>query len=163
MLISELMIPDFTAEMAMTRKLLERVPDDKLDWKPAEGGLHSIGWNASHLTDITGWVHGIIHASELDIAAGGDGATFTPEGTKVDVLLKKFDENVQQSIAAFNGVPDSVMDEPWSLKMGSHTIFTMKKGDCLRKWVFGHTAHHRGILSAYLRMVGVPFSSIYEE
>ncbi len=108
-------------------------------------------------------MHGIIHASELDIASGGDGAAFTPEGTKVDVLLKKFDENVQQSLAAFKAVPDSVMDEPWSLKMGGQTIFTMKKGDCLRKWIFGHTAHHRGILSAYLRMVGVPFSSIYEE
>lgn len=161
MLISELMIPDYTAEMAMTRRLLERVPDDKLGWKPAEGGLHSIGWNASHLTDIAGWVHGIIHASELDIAA--DGADFTPEGTKVAVLLQKFDKNVQQSLAAFQGVPDAVMSQPWSLKMGSQTLFTMPKGDCLRKWVFGHTAHHRGILSVYLRMVGVSFSSIYEQ
>lgn len=161
MLISELMIPDYTAEMAMTRRLLERVPDDKLGWKPAEGGLHSIGWNASHLTDVAGWVQGIIHAPELDVA--GEGADFTPEGTKVAALLQKFDEHVRQSVAAFQGVPDSVMDEPWSLKAGGQTIFTMKKGDCLRKWVFSHTAHHRGILSAYLRMVGIEFSSIYEE
>lgn len=163
MLISELMIPDFTAEMAMTRKLLARVPDDKLAWKPAEGGLHSIGWNASHLTDIAGWVPGIIQASDLDIASEGAAASFTPEGTKVDVLLKKFDENLAKSLAAFRGVSDTVMSEPWSLKANGQVLFTMQKGDCLRKWVFGHTAHHRGILSAYLRMVGVEFSSIYEE
>jgi uncharacterized damage-inducible protein DinB len=47
--------------------------------------------------------------------------------------------------------------------MGGQTLFTMKKGDCLRKWVFCHSAHHRGILSVYLRMAAVQFRSIYEE
>ncbi len=61
------------------------------------------------------------------------------------------------------GVPDSVMDEPWSLKMGGQVLFTMAKGECLRKWVFSHTAHHRGILTVYLRLAGVQFPSVYEE
>jgi uncharacterized damage-inducible protein DinB len=74
-----------------------------------------------------------------------------------------FDERAPQAIAALRGVPDDVMEQPWSLKMGGQVLFTMRKGDCLRKWVFSHSAHHRGILSVYLRMAGVQFSSIYEE
>ncbi len=74
-----------------------------------------------------------------------------------------FDVNGKNALAALQGVPDSLMDEPWSLKMGGQIIFTMKKGDCLRKWVLSHSAHHRGILSVYLRMAGVQLLSIYEE
>jgi uncharacterized damage-inducible protein DinB len=77
-------------------------------------------------------------------------------------LLKHFDANVAGSLAALRGVPDAVMAEPWTMKMGGHVIFTLPKGECLRKWIFSHTAHHRGILSAYLRMAGVPHDSIYE-
>lgn len=158
MLISELMAPELAAEMAMTRKLIARIPDDKLGWKPSEG-LHTIGWNANHLANIAGWVPGIVGQSELDLASAGESA----EAADVKSLLAIFDDNLAKSLAALKGVPDAVMAEPWSLKMGGQTLFTMKKGDCLRKWVFGHTAHHRGILSVYLRMAGVQVPSIYEE
>ncbi len=87
----------------------------------------------------------------------------TPEVTEVTELLKAFDANVASALGSLQGVADSVMDETWSLKMGGQVLFTMKKGDCLRKWVFSHSAHHRGILSAYLRIAGVQFPSIYEE
>jgi uncharacterized damage-inducible protein DinB len=74
-----------------------------------------------------------------------------------------FDDHCNKALRALQGVPDSVMDELWSLKMGGQILFTMQKGDCLRKWVFSHTAHHRGILSVYLRMAGVQVRSVYEE
>lgn len=158
MLIAELMAPELAAEMAMTRKLIARIPDSKLGWKPSEG-LHTIGWNAAHLANIAGWVPVIVGQSELDLASAGESA----EAADVKSLLASFDANLEKSLAALKGVPDAVMVEPWSLKMGGQTLFTMKKGDCLRKWVFGHTAHHRGILSVYLRMAGVQVPSIYEE
>ncbi|QEL13602.1 DinB family protein [Limnoglobus roseus] len=162
MLISELMVPELAAEMAMTRKLLARIPDDKLGWKPADG-LHTIGWNASHLADIAGWVPLIVTGDGIDLAPVDGPAYVTPEATDTKQLLVIFDENVAKSLAALAGVPDAIMDEPWSLKMGGQALFTIKKGECLRKWVFSHTSHHRGILSVYLKMVGVPFSSIFEE
>lgn len=80
----------------------------------------------------------------------------------ISELMAK-DLAMESAMTRLNGVPDSVMDESWSLKMGGHVLFTMKKGDCLRKWVFSHSAHHRGILSVYLRMAGVPITSVYEE
>lgn len=162
MLISQLMAAELTAEMAMTRKLLARVPSDKLGWKPSDG-LHTIGWNASHLVEIAGWVPTVVRQGEYDIAPAGCEPSVVPDATDTAALLKSFDGNQAQALAALQGVPDSVMDEPWSLKMGGQVLFTMKKGDCLRKWVFSHSAHHRGILSVYLRMAGVQFPSIYEE
>jgi uncharacterized damage-inducible protein DinB len=158
MLISELMAPELAAEMAMTRKLIARIPDDKLGWKPAEG-LHTIGWNANHLVGIAGWVPVIVGQSDLDIASGPPPA----EAADVKTLLAGFDDNLAKSLAALKGVPDSVMAEPWSLKSGAQILLTMPKGDCLRKWVFTHAAHHRGILSVYLRMAGVQVPSVYEE
>jgi len=161
MRIAELMKPELAGEMAATRKLLARVPDDKLDWSPGSG-LHSIGWNASHLAEIAGWVTGILQESELDIAPPGGEAAPREATADVAQLLEHFDANAAASLAALDGATDQVMAEPWSLKAGGHVIFTMSKGDCLRKWVFSHTAHHRAILSTYLRLAGVPHDSIYE-
>jgi hypothetical protein len=161
-MISELMAPELAAEIAMTRSLLARIPGDKLPWRPMES-LHTIGWNAAHLTEIAGWVPGIVSDTGFDMAPDGGPVYVTPEATDVPELLAKFDKNQADAIAAIQGVPDSIMNEPWSLRMGGQALFTMKKGDCIRKWVFSHSAHHRGILSVYLRMVGVSFSSIYEE
>lgn len=162
MLISEVMTPELKSEMEMTRRLLARIPQDRLGWKPQEG-LNTIGWNASHLVEIAGWAPGILGTSELDIAPVGGEPYMSAPITDVTAMLAAFDANVAKSLAALEGAPDSVMAEPWSLKMGGQALFTMKKGDCLRKWVFSHTAHHRGILSAYLRMAGVSFPSLYEE
>lgn len=162
MSISEQMATELASEAAMTRKLLARIPDDQMSWKPAED-LHTIAWNATHLVEIVEWVPGILSESEFDIAPVGGQPYVAPEVTDLNQLLRSFDERLAKALDALHGVPDAVLDEPWSLKMGGQTLFTMKKGDCLRKWVFCHSAHHRGILSAYLRLAGVRFPSIYEE
>lgn len=162
MTIAELMIPELKAEAAMTRRLLERVPDDRFGFTPGHG-LHTIGWNANHLASIAGWGVTMVQDDFLDLAPPGVTAEPTPEATTTAAVLATFDANLAKSLAALEGVPDSKMDEDWSLKHGGHTLLTMKKGPCLRKWLFTHQAHHRGILSAYLKMVGVKFSSIYEE
>ena len=162
MLISELMVPELATEMAMTRRVLARIPQDKLSWQPSSE-LHTIGWNASHLVEIVGWVPGIVALSEFDIAPVDGAAAVTAEATDLPKLLTQFDDNLAQALASLQAVPDAVMAEPWSLKAGGHTIFTMPKGDCLRKWVFSHTAHHRGILSVYLRLAGQQAPSLYEE
>ncbi len=106
---------------------------------------------------------GIVGKSEWDIAPIGEQPYVAPAMTNTSQMLDLFDENTQTAVNSLRGVPDSVMYEPWSLKMGGQTLFTMNKGDCIRKWVFSHSAHHRGILSAYLRMAGLQFPSIYEE
>ncbi len=162
MQIAELMTPELAAEMAMTRRLLAKIPDDKLGWKPAEG-LHTIGWNAGHLAEIAGWVPVIVGQDELDIAPVGGPAYVPPTITSTGQVLETFDANLAKSLAALKGVSDATMGETWTMKAGGQTILAMKKGDCLRKWVFSHNSHHRGILSVYLRMAGVQHTSLFEE
>ena len=159
--IAQLMIPELQREAAMTRSLLERVPADKLDWSPG-GDLRTIGWNAGHLADIVGWVRGTLEHDELDFTDESAAAWMGPTDD-LAAILKRFDAHLADSLAALEGVADDVMAEPWTMKMSGHPLFTMPKGDVLRKWVFTHQAHHRGILSTYLKMAGVKFSSIYEE
>ncbi len=67
MLLSELMLAELKSEVSMTRSLLSKIPVDKLGYKPAEG-LHTIGWNASHLVEAISWVPGILCSSEFDVA-----------------------------------------------------------------------------------------------
>ena len=163
MTIAQLMIPELKREAEMTRRLLARVPADKLAFTPGHG-LHTVGWNASHLAEIVGWVPMIVNAPGLDLAAvDAEQSAAAARSNDLAALLKTFDANLVNSLAALEGVSDARMDEPWTMSMGGQELFTMKKGDCLRKWVFTHTAHHRGILSALLRLAGVPHGSIYEE
>jgi uncharacterized damage-inducible protein DinB len=162
MTIAQLMIPELKREAEMTRRLLARVPGDRLDFSPG-GGLHTIGWNASHLAEIVGWVPGIVNAPGLDLAHVDAEQAAAAAAKDLPLLLKRFDQNLAASLAALDGVPDATMGEPWTMKMNGQELFTMNKGDCLRKWVFTHTAHHRGILSASLRLAGANAGSIYEE
>ena len=163
MTIAQLMIPELAREAAMTRRLLSRIPADKLDFSPG-GGLHTVGWNASHLAEIVGWLPGILSEPGLDLAAvDQEQQQAAARAHDLDALLRRFDDNLAKSLNALEGVPDAKMDESWTMRLGDQELFTMKKGDCLRKWVFTHTAHHRGILSATLRLAGVKLGSIYEE
>lgn len=160
MTIAQLMIPELKAESAMTRKLLAKVPNDKLSFTPGHG-LHTVAWNVAHLAEIVSWIPGVLNEPGLDLAAFEGVPCADP--TDIQAVLAKFDDHLAKSLAALEGVPDSKMDEPWTMRMGPQELFTMKKGDCIRKWVFTHTAHHRGILSATLRLAGVEHGSIYEE
>lgn len=162
MLISEMIAHELPTETRMTRSLLARITDDMLGWKPSSE-LHTVGWNASHLAEIVGWIPGIVGGSEWDIAPVGGEPFKMFEAKSTSELLEAFDINVSMALVTLKGIPDSTMSEDWCLKMGGETLFMMKKGDCIRKWVFSHSAHHRGILSAYLRLAGVQFPSIYEE
>ena len=154
MSLSDLMLPEFDREMQTTRRILACIPADKMNWQP-HAGLHTIGWNANHLTDVVGWGGAIIEYPEFDMAPV-DGPRY--EGLNISdpaELLAVFDQNVAASRTALAAVSDARMAEPWSLKMAGQTLFTLSKGDCFRKWVLSHVVHHRAILSVYLRMAGV--------
>lgn len=160
MTIAEQMIPELKAEGEMTRKLLSRIPQEKLGFSPGKG-VQTIGWNAVHLAEIAGWVPAIVEKPGLDIGVN-DPSLPPPPAMEVGAILKRFDENLAKSLAALQGVSDAVMAEPWKMAYAGQHLFTMPKGECVRKWVFAHTAHHRGILSVELRLAGVEHTSIYE-
>lgn len=161
MSLAQIMLPEFDVEMDKTRRVLEAIPVDKIDWQPNEG-LHTIGWNANHIADAVGWTKLIVEQSEFDIAPIDGPKEQVPAESDPAKILATFDANLAAARPALAGCPDEVMAQPWSLKAGGEVLFTVTKGECLRTWVLNHCVHHRAILSVYLRMCGVELTPVYD-
>src|SRR6516225_2662119 len=90
---AETLLPEFDQEMANTRKVLERLPDDKLDWQPHPKS-HTIGWNANHVADIVNWLVEALTKPSLDVAPVGGPRYEFPRLTSRQEILDLFDRNV---------------------------------------------------------------------
>jgi uncharacterized damage-inducible protein DinB len=150
------LLPEFDHEMTTTRKLLERVPDDRLAWKPHDKSM-SIGALATHLSTLPWWGEMTITRPEFDVASIGPQA----EATSRAQILETFDRHVAATRAAISASSDAELMAPWALKREGHTIFSMPRAAAWRSFVLSHVVHHRGQLSVYLRLLDVPVPSIY--
>lgn len=153
-------LPEFDEEMANTRKALERVPDDKLDWQPHPKS-RTIGWNANHLAEIPGWVEGVMRGDSWDIAPAGSEPYRTPALGSREAILASFDKNVAAARQALATADDAAMQDAWSLLMGGRTILSMPRAKVIRNFVLNHTIHHRAILLVYLRLNDIPIPGMY--
>lgn len=147
-------LAEFDREMASTRRLLERVPDEKATWKPHEKSF-PLGHLAQLVSWMPGWITTTLREPHIDLAAGS-GYGFEP----TEALLRMFDENVARAREALQTVTGHALDEPWSLKMGGHVLFTSPRGEVVRQHI-SHLVHHRGQLTVYLRLLDVPIPQIY--
>lgn len=154
MTIAAQLIPEFDQEMATTRRLLERVPGDKGQWKPHPKSF-SLGHLAQLVSWMPGWITNTLRSTELNL---GTAAGYSYEPT--ETLLAMFDNNVREARQALESVSDAEYDVPWSLKHGERVLFTSPRGVVVRGHI-NHLIHHRGQLSVYLRLVDVPLPSIY--
>jgi len=150
------LLPEFDHEMATTRKLLERVPEDRLAWKP-HAKSYSLGQLAQHVANIPYWGQLTLEQSELDLMAYPRLAE--PESRAA--ILQLFEDKAGATRKALLGKTDGELMAPWSLKRGSDTMFTMPKATVWRTFVMNHLVHHRGQLSVYLRQQDVPLPSMY--
>ena len=160
MSIAKSMLPEFDQEMAGTRKTLERVPDDKLEWK-AHPKSNTIGWVAAHLAEIPGWVQGTLEQDAWDINPVGGEPYRTPTATSRQQLLEIFDRNVAAARRSLEAATDEALMKPWSLVSGGQALFTMPRIAVLRGFVLNHTIHHRAILCVYLRLNDIPVPALY--
>jgi uncharacterized damage-inducible protein DinB len=151
---SAIPLAEFDQEMASTRRLLERVPEDEGAWKPHEKSF-ALGHLAQLVAWIPGWIASTLRETEIDLAEGAD---YSLEPT--ETLLRQFDENVRDARGALEEVTGSDLDVPWSLKHGERVLFTQPRGEVVRQHL-SHLIHHRGQLTVYLRLVDVPLPSIY--
>src|SRR5713226_241247 len=94
--ISQMLLPEFDHEMANTRKTLERVPEDKFDWKPHEKST-SMGGLATHLANIPTWAGNTLSKDELDIAPPGEPPVRIEQAKSQSELIETFDKNVKES------------------------------------------------------------------
>jgi uncharacterized damage-inducible protein DinB len=157
--LSESLLPEFDHEMANTRKTLERVPDDKFDWKPHEKSS-PMGSLAGHLANLPSWGSLTIGSDSFDLAPGGE-AVKTPALSSGKDVLVTFDDNVAKTRSAIAGASDQELFKPWTLMSNGNTILTMPKIAVLRSFVMNHMIHHRAQLGVYLRLNDIPVPSIY--
>ena len=160
MTIGQSLLPEFDQEMQNTRKVLERLPDEKWNWKPHEKS-GTLGWLAGHVATMVDWLPTTIKTEELDYAPVG-GPSFTPP--KIDnrqQLLAEFDKNVSAARAALEGVSDAEMTKNWKLLAGGQEIFSLPRATCIRGMVLNHHIHHRAQLTVYLRLLNVAVPGLY--
>lgn len=150
-------IEEFNHEMATTRKLLERVPEEHFAWKPHPKSM-SLAELASHITDSISWT---------GVLLGQDELVFDPEeykpyraSSRAD-LLKTFDANVGQAGEQMKGQQNERLMTTWRMKSGDQVVFEMPRIAALRGFIISHTIHHRGQLDVYLRLKDVPLPQIY--
>jgi len=157
MAISQALLPEFDREMATTRKMLERFPEDKVDWKPHDTCM-TLGRLAGHVAEIPGWTVMTVTQDRLELDPG----KFTPSvmSSRAETL-KKFDETIQAARATIAGASDEALMKPWSLVVNGITVFSAPKAAVLRSFVMSHMIHHRGQLAAFYRIAGVAVPSIY--
>jgi uncharacterized damage-inducible protein DinB len=153
--IADALLPEFDREMTTTRKLLERVPEDRFAWKPHPKSM-SLAELATHLANLPAW--GAVTLNQAEIDMGGHTSTVVTSRAE---LLGQFDTNVAATRSALTGKTDPEMMASWSLKHNGQTLFTMPKTAVWRSYVLNHLVHHRGQLSVYLRLNDVPVPAMY--
>ncbi|HSB73709.1 MAG TPA: DinB family protein [Candidatus Methylomirabilis sp.] len=154
--LSQAFLPEFDQEMANTRKTLERVPDDKLGWKPHEKS-GTMGWLANHVATLPRLAVFAIEQASVDVATA---PRPSPANSRQE-LLDTFDKQVAAARAAIAGASDERLLKPWSLLLSGRTIFTLPRNAVLRSFFMNHSIHHRAQLGVYLRLNNIPVPAIY--
>jgi uncharacterized damage-inducible protein DinB len=144
-------------EAANTKKMLERVPMDKADWKPHEKSM-TLGRLATHVAELSGWTELILNTNELDWATFSYKPNFP---THTEELLARLDENVAKAQKALEAATEESIMQPWTMRRGDHVFFTLPKAAVIRNFSMNHLYHHRGQLSTYLRLLDVAVPGMF--
>ena len=148
---------EFEQETKKTRPHLERLPEDKLDWRPHEKSF-TAGGLASHLVECVGWAESIFGLDELNV----DPATYKAFAAgSVAEVLRAFDDRVARGARALADADDEALAGTWRLKLRGKTRFERSRGDVFRDFTLNHLIHHRGQFTVYLRLLNVAVPGTY--
>src|SRR5207253_5547857 len=160
MKLSELFLPEFEQEMATARKTLERIPEDKLSWKPHEKSM-PLGRLAGHIAELAGFPVPTIQQDSLDFTPPGGPPMQPTIATSRKQVLEIFDKNCDESRRAIAGASDEHLMKNWSLLRAGQTLMSMPRATVLRSFCINHIIHHRAQLGVYLRLNNIPVPSVY--
>jgi uncharacterized damage-inducible protein DinB len=161
MAIAQALLPEFDHEMEQTRKTLERVPNEKFDWKPhPKSG--TMGWLTSHLATLPYWAVMTMMTESFDLAPlEGGPPPDLPRASNRQEALDLFDRNRESAREAIAGATDEHLMTTWRLLKGGKEVLAMPRAAVFRGMVMNHLIHHRGQLSVYLRLNDVPIPALY--
>lgn len=143
-------------EAQTTRRVLERIPAEKFDWKPHEKSM-TMGGLATHVADMFAWFPATLEQDELDFAKGYD----QPKPTTTEELVAIFDKNIEAAMESLKNINDETFMKGWKLRNGEQIYFELPKIAVCRTFIMNHIMHHRGQLSVYMRLNDIPVPSIY--
>jgi uncharacterized damage-inducible protein DinB len=157
MSIAQSLLPEFDYEMANTRRTLDRIPEDKLEYKPDPKSM-SLGRLAGHIAEMPGYATVTVQTDSLNMEPG----QYPPSvATSREQVLAEFDKNVSAARAALESLSDQDAMKLWTLSLAGNEIFSLPKIGVLRSMVMNHIIHHRAQLTVYYRLNGVPVPALY--
>lgn len=148
---------EFKDEVAITRRCLERVPDDKLAWKPHPKSM-SLGQLAWHVATIPGNLAKLLQQNSFDVTQGN---FVPPQPNSAKEIREAYEQSARAGEQFLNGITDQQVKGSWRLLRKDRELFSKPRGEVLRTVMLNHWYHHRGQLSVYLRMLDVPVPVIY--
>ena len=149
MSLAESMLAEFEAQAPITRKFLERLPEDRLTWKPHEKSM-SAGQLALHIARVPG---GSVRFVQQNPAQAPN--FNVPQPASLGEILGTFDESIATVKSVLPQFSDAAMQETWRLVQGDQVLLTIPRAQFLRDIMLNHWFQHRGQFSVYLRMLNV--------
>jgi uncharacterized damage-inducible protein DinB len=149
---------DLQNELATTRRVLERVPDEHLGWKPHEKSF-SLGTLAAHIVNLVGWGKDILELDGLDLS--GPVTQSLKGSVPREELLRALDANIANVTQALERATTESLGKTWTLRHGDHVILSAPRAGVLRGMGVSHMVHHRAQLAVYFRLLNVPVPPMY--
>ncbi len=150
------LLKELNAEAQTTRKMLERVPNDKYDWQPHPKSM-SIRRLATHIAELPGWVSMALTTDELDF---GNNPYKQEEVNNTEELLQYFERSLAKGRTELEKATDDQLSHNWTLRNGEQIYNTSTKAEVIRM-AYCQTVHHRAQLGVYLRLLDVPIPGSY--
>lgn len=156
-MLNQTFLAELKHEAASTKRILERVPEGKFDWKPHQKSM-SLGRLTTHVAELPGFLNSILTMDEIDFAKGHYKAAHanTPEE-----LLNVFQQKLDEVVETLQNTSDEKMEALFTLRSGDHIIATLPRKVAVRSMALNHIIHHRGQIAVYLRLLDVPVPGLY--
>ncbi|MCW3114636.1 MAG: hypothetical protein JWR18_3032 [Segetibacter sp.] len=156
-MLNQSFISELKHEAGSTKRILERVPEGKFDWKPHEKSM-TLGRLAAHVAELPGFLNSILTMDDFDFAKGHYKPSFpkTPEE-----LMNVFQEKLDEVVQTLENTSDEKMHLNFTLRSGEHVIASIPRMVAVRSMALNHLIHHRGQIAVYLRLLDIPVPGLY--
>jgi len=152
----QIFLKEMNQEAEITRKMLERVPDDKYDWKPHRKSM-TIRSLATHIAELPTWVSMTLHTSELDFAT----SPYQPVAISSTAdLLSYFEKSLAEGRSDLEKAKEEELSKNWVLRNGDEIYSSSSKAEVIRM-TYNQIVHHRAQLGVYLRLLDIPIPGSY--
>jgi uncharacterized damage-inducible protein DinB len=156
-MLNQAFIAELKHEAASTKRILEKVPEGKFDWKPHEKSM-TLGRLTSHVAELPGFLNSILTMDDFDFTKGD----YKPSHANTpEELMNVFQQKLDEVVQTLENTSDEKMHANFTLRSGDHVIATIPRKVAVRSMALNHIIHHRGQIAVYLRLLDIPVPGMY--